>query len=96
VVSIIPRYIPRKGEIVVRKIGCKSAVVTLKELGSNCWLPKRFIKGARCDRVMECTYPEKKTCEAVDAEIAYIRQGRAEAEVHFHAKINKLLADKRR
>jgi len=81
---------------VAKKKGGKSAIVTLKEMGFNCWLPKRFIEGSRCDRVMECTYPEKKTCKAVNAEIAYIRQTRAEAEVRFHAKINKLLADQRR
>lgn len=79
-----------------KKKGDKSAIVTSKELGFNCWLPKRFIEGSRCDRVMECTYPEKKACKAVDAEIAYIRQTGAEAEVRLHAKINKLLADKRR
>ncbi len=77
-----------------KKIGCKSVSVTLKELGFNCWLPKRFIKGNRCQRVMECTYPEKKTCKAVDAEIAYLHQERGEAEVRFHAKVSKLLDER--
>ena len=80
----------------VKKIGDKAAIVTLKEMGLNCWLPKRFIEGSRCDRVMECTYPEKKACKAVDAEIAYIRKAKEETEARSRAKINKLLADKRR
>ncbi len=50
-----------------------SKVVTLKELGKNCWLPKRFISGSRCHRVFTCSYPEKKTCRAIEAEIAYLK-----------------------
>jgi len=49
--------------------GAKWGVVSLKELGTNCWLAKRFLKGGRCDRVMECNYPEKATCKAVEAEV---------------------------
>jgi len=74
----------------------KTAIVSSKELGTNCWLPRRFIEGTRCERVVECTYPEKKTCKAVDAEIAYLHQERREAEERFHAKISKLLAEKGR
>lgn len=43
--------------------------VSSKELGTNCWLPKRFLKGSCCDRVWTCSYPEKKHCMAVQAEI---------------------------
>ncbi len=80
----------------VKKIGAKTAIVSSKELGTNCWLAGRFIEGTRCERVMECTYPEKKTCKAVDAEIAYLRQQRREAEDRFHEKVSKLLAEKGR
>ena len=79
-----------------KKKGVKVASVTLKELGTNCWLPIRFIEGSRCQRIMECTYLEKKTCKAVYAEIAYLRKTKEEAEAHFHTKINKLLAEQRR
>ena len=79
-----------------KKKGGKAAIVTSKELGTNCWLPIRFIEGSRCQRVMECTYPEKKTCKAVYAEIAYLRKTKEEAEAYFHTKINKLLAEQRR
>jgi hypothetical protein len=46
----------------------KVKVVMASQLG-NCWLPARFIEGATCGRVEKCTYPEKKTCKAVDTEI---------------------------
>jgi len=48
------------------------AVVKSSDLGTNCWLPKRFVKGSRCDRLMQCNYPEKKTCKAVQAEIDFL------------------------
>ncbi len=51
----------------------KTAIVSSKELGTNCWLPKRFVPGGRCDRVFRCTYPEKKTCVAVKTELDYLR-----------------------
>lgn len=47
----------------------KTAIVNSKELGTNCWLTARFLDGVRCQRVMECSYPEKKTCKAVETEI---------------------------
>lgn len=78
----------------VKKIGDRAASVSSKELGTNCWLPRHFIEGKRCCQVMQCKYPEKKTCKAVDAEIAYLRQQRREAEGRFHGKISKLLAEK--
>ena len=71
----------------------KTAIVSSKELGSNCWLPARFVKGARCDRVMQCTYPEKKTCKALNAEIAYLQQERRKEEEQYHTKISKLIAE---
>ena len=42
-------------------------------LGTNCWLPNRLI-GGRCDKVLTCKYPEKKTCKAVAAEITYLQE----------------------
>lgn len=57
-----------------KQSGPKTAVVSLKELGTNCWLAMRFVKGARCDRVFRCTYPEKKTCEAVKTELTYLKE----------------------
>jgi len=58
----------------VKRIGKNIAIVSFKELGTNCMLPKRFIPGERCDRVWLCNYPEKKTCQAVHVEIAYLKQ----------------------
>ena len=58
----------------VKQLGLRTAIVSSKELGTKCWAARRFVKGgSRCDRVMQCTYPEKKTCEAVGVEIAYLR-----------------------
>ena len=56
----------------VKELGHGCASVTVKELGTRCWLTKRFINGERCDRVYLCNYPEKKTCQAVKAEIIYL------------------------
>ena len=56
----------------VKELGHGCASVTVKELGTRCWLTKRFIKVERCDRVYVCNYPEKKTCQAVKAEIIYL------------------------
>lgn len=72
----------------------KTAIVSSKEMGTRCWLPARFIQGVRCPRVMECNYPEKKKCAAVDAEIAYLHEARRKFESSTHAKISKLVADK--
>ena len=52
----------------------KTAIVSSKELGTNCWLACRFLEGGRCLRVMRCNYPEKRTCKAVDTEISYLNQ----------------------
>jgi len=49
----------------------KTAIVRSEDLGLNCWLPARF-SGVRCDRVMQCSYPEKRTCKAIDAEISFL------------------------
>jgi hypothetical protein len=70
------------------------AIVTLKELGTNCWLPRRFIKGRRCPRVFDCTYPEKKTCRAVDAEIAHMQRRLSETITATGNKIADLLSGK--
>lgn len=49
-------------------------IVKANELGTNCWLNARFIQGGRCPRVIRCKYPQKKTCKAVDTEIAYQKE----------------------
>lgn len=50
----------------------KTAIVKFSDLGTNCWLPQRFIKGTRCQGVFSCKYPEKKTCQAVQGEIVHL------------------------
>ena len=58
----------------VKQLGPKTAIVSLKELGTNCWRACRFIKeDGRCHMVFTCSYPEKKTCQAVHAEISYLK-----------------------
>ena len=71
----------------VKKLGPRAASVTIEELGVNCWLPRRFIEGERCCRVMDCTYPEKKTCRAVDAEIDWLLK---EQEIQYRASSEKI------
>jgi len=61
----------------------EAVVVNSKELGTNCWSAHRFC-GGRCPRVMRCTYPEKATCKAVQAEIDYLNN--YYANVIDHAK----------
>jgi len=59
----------------VTQVGENAAVVTRQELGTNCWHPRRFVSGAsRCERLYVCNYPEKTKCQAIHAEIAYLRQ----------------------
>ena len=59
----------------VRQLGHGCAAVPVSELGTNCWHPCRFIQeDGRCDRIWPCSYPEKKHCEAVYAEIRQIMQ----------------------
>ena len=72
----------------------KYAVVNLKDVGKNCWLPERFVEGGRCSRVHLCNYPEKKTCKAVDAELAYLHQKRWQVVKRIHAKITNLIAER--
>lgn len=58
----------------VRQLGPNCAVVTTSELGTNCWHPCRFIQDdGRCPRVWTCSYPEKKSCQAIHVEIAHIK-----------------------
>lgn len=57
----------------VQQLGPRAAVISLSELGTNCWLPRRFVgDGQRCDRIYTCDYPEKKNCQAIHAEIVYL------------------------
>lgn len=58
----------------------KVAIVNSKDLGTNCWLARRFTGGSRCCRVMTCNYPEKHTCKAIDAEIEFL-QGRKQVVI---------------
>lgn len=51
----------------------KTVIVNSRVLGTNCWSTRRFC-GGRCDRVMVCNYPEKKTCKAVASEVEFIKQ----------------------
>ena len=78
----------------VKQLGPRAASVSIQELGTNCWLPGRFIEGKRCCRIMQCNYPEKKTCKAVDAEIARLHEERRAQEKLYHEKLSQLLAFK--
>ena len=49
-----------------------TAIIRSQELGSNCWLVSRFVKGGRCKRVHTCDYPEKSKCVAVQTEIDFL------------------------
>jgi len=58
----------------VKQLGPGCAVVEASELGTNCWHPCRFIQeDGRCCRIWTCSYPEKKTCQAIHAEIAHTK-----------------------
>lgn len=72
----------------------QTKIVSSKELGTRCWSTARFIEGKRCSRVMGCQYPEKKTCKAVDAEIAHQHQRRRGIAEKTHSKITKLIAER--
>ena len=74
--------------------GVKFGVVSSKELGTNCWLPCRFIQGGRCAKVMTCNYPEKRTCKAVDAEIKYLNELVMETQRKVGEMIAQLVAVK--
>jgi len=71
----------------VKQLGPRTAVVSSKELGTNCWLPKRFILGERCDRIWTCSYPEKKTCQAIHTEISCLAQ-KQEHLLQVHSNID--------
>jgi hypothetical protein len=68
----------------------KTAIVNSKELCTNCWLAKRFTGGSRCCRVMACTYPEKCTCKAVDAEIEYLQNQKQTLTENIAKKVDTL------
>lgn len=65
----------------------KHAIVKSSELGTNCWKPCRFVPGSRCNRVESCTYPEKKTCKAIPAEVDYLNARVDEIKVQSKARI---------
>lgn len=69
----------------------KHAVVSSKELGAKCWDPARFVEGTRCRRVMSCTYPEKKTCKAVTAELIHLNSEVVECQKRAADKIAELI-----
>jgi len=79
---------------VVKELGHGCASVTVKELGTRCWLTKRFIKVERCDRVYLCNYTEKKTCRAVDAELEYLHQEVERQVASIAAKEAQLLRER--
>lgn len=58
----------------VEQTGPGTALISVKELGVNCWLPRRFVEdGQRCARIYPCNYPEKKNCQAIHTEIAHLK-----------------------
>jgi len=69
----------------------KHAVVSSEELGTRCWLPARFVEGVRCKRVMRCTYPEKRTCKAVTAELLHLNAQVIECQKRIGEKIGGLV-----
>lgn len=72
----------------------QSKIVKASELGTRCWLPRRFIEGERCPRVMRCKYPEKKTCKAVDAEITYQKEQLQKIAGQIKSKVFQLERNK--
>lgn len=79
----------------VKTLGPRAVSVSIQELGMNCWLPRRFIEGKRCCRVMWCKHPKRDTCKAVDAEIAWLHEQRRAQEKVYHEKLSHLLACKK-
>jgi len=77
----------------VEQPGSRTAIVSSKELRTNCWSSFRFIRDMRCPRVFTCKYPEKKTCRAVEAEIAYLQQLTKEIKKNAKASIQQLKND---
>jgi hypothetical protein len=73
----------------------QTAIVNSKDLGTNCWLAKRFTGGSRCCRVMACNYPEKHSCKAIDAEIAYLQSHKQTLIEEIDKKIDILQISKR-
>ncbi len=69
----------------------KTAIVTSKELGTNCWSSYRFCYGMRCAKVLTCTYPEKLTCQAVQREKDFIEQNRTARIAQIEASAQKAL-----
>jgi len=50
-----------------RIINGNVAIVSQDELGTNCWMPIRFLDRCReCFRYERCNYPEKKTDAVYD------------------------------
>lgn len=74
----------------------KTAIIKVSELGTNCWLPKRFIEGgSRCDRIFTCSYPEKKKCQAINAEVRHLMEEQTRLITVYHNIDNtiKMLTD---
>jgi hypothetical protein len=69
----------------------KAAIVSSKELGTNCWSSYRFCYGMRCAKVLTCTYPEKATCQAVQREKDFIEQNRTARITQIEASAKKAL-----
>ena len=62
----------------MKQLGKNTASVTMGELGTNCWKAARFVEGSRCERVLQCSYPERKTCKAVQSERVYLLEHKKE------------------
>ena len=79
-----------------------TTVITRRQLGHNCWLVRRFIRGSRCERVLVCQYPEKKTCRAILAEVDYLStelddiHERSKQKIREIAELISLLLNDRR
>lgn len=72
----------------------RGAVIKSSELGTRCWLNARIIEGVRCGGIMRCRYPEKKTCKAVDTEIAYQKERLRKIAEQVKAKVFQLERNK--
>ena len=74
----------------MKKLSENTASVKVSELGTNCWKAVRFIEGHRCERVFDCTYPEKEKCPAVAAEVKYLEEQKAKSSNAIDEKIAQL------
>jgi ABC-type hemin transport system substrate-binding protein len=48
------------------------------------------MKRSRCDRVLTCTYPEKKTCQALLAEIDWLSEEITNTQERAKQKVQEI------